>query len=72
VVDKASAVMTRMNVSTVEVEGRKGHSCGRQMERDKRKINGARILFSDWQDYLLVSQLLAGGEGEKPLGGCEE
>ena len=65
--------MTKMNAFAAEAEAKAGHSCDREMERDKgRRRNGASRLFSDWQDYLLVSQFLVGGEGEKTLGGGEE
>ena len=72
VVDKASLV-TRMNTSAAEAEAEaKAKSTivagdGKGQEEDE----WSEETLPDWQDYLLVSQFLAGGEGEKPLGGGE-
>ena len=65
---RVSLVMTRMNDSTAEAEaeGRsKGHSCGREMERDKRGRRMERVDSSQTGRTTCCSQVLAGGEGEK-------
>jgi len=65
VLDKASAVI-RMNTSAAETEAKQRAQLWLgDVKGQRRKTNGARRLFSDWQDYLLPSQVLAGGEGEK-------
>jgi len=63
---RVSLVITRMNDSAAEAEGRsKGHSCGREMERDKRGRRMERVDSSQTGRTTCCSQVLAGGEGEK-------